>query len=76
MSTLRLLTPREHEVAALVAVGFSNKHIARQLQMAEGTVKVHLHNIFEKLGISNRTTLAALMLGVQKDYAETREYAE
>jgi DNA-binding NarL/FixJ family response regulator len=57
----RVLTAREHEIAGLVAQGLSNKHICRRLAISEGTVKVHLHNMYEKLQISNRTVLAAWM---------------
>ena len=48
------LTPRELEVIQLVADGHRNKAIAAQLGMAEGTVKVHLHNIYDKLGVKGR----------------------
>jgi DNA-binding NarL/FixJ family response regulator len=57
----RVLTAREYEIAGLVAEGLSNKHICRQLAISEGTVKVHLHNMYEKLQIANRTVLATLM---------------
>ena len=57
---LSALTARERELARLVAQGLSNKHIARHLQISEGTVKIHLHNIFQKLELSNRTSLATL----------------
>ena len=53
------LTPREAQVSLLVSEGLSNKLVAWQLNMAEGTVKVYLHNIYEKLGIPNRTALCA-----------------
>jgi Bacterial regulatory proteins, luxR family len=43
----------------VVAQGLSNSQIARQLRIAEGTVKVHLSRIFEKLEIANRTELDA-----------------
>jgi RNA polymerase sigma factor (sigma-70 family) len=59
---LRVLTPREREIIRLVAEGLSNKEIARQLNVSPGTVKVHLHNIFQKLEISNRTVLATIAL--------------
>jgi DNA-binding NarL/FixJ family response regulator len=52
------LTSREWEVARLVAKGLSNKEIARHLDACEGTVKIHLHNIYERLAIKNRTVLA------------------
>ena len=60
------LTPRERQIALLVCTGLSNKQIAQQLTVTEGTVKVHLHNVYEKLAIRNRTMLAllALKLGV------------
>jgi DNA-binding NarL/FixJ family response regulator len=60
------LTPRERQISLLICTGLSNKRIAQQLTVTEGTVKVHLHNVYVKLGISNRTMLAllALTLGV------------
>jgi DNA-binding NarL/FixJ family response regulator len=51
------LTSREAEVVRLVSQGLSNKAVARQLGVQEGTVKIHLHNVFRKLGVSNRTRL-------------------
>jgi len=57
----RVLTAREYEVARLIAQGLSNKHIARALAISEGTVKIHLHNMYEKLGGVNPTSLAVLM---------------
>ena len=61
----RVLTAREYEIAGLVAQGLSNKHIARRLTISEGTVKIHLHNTFEKLGGANRTSLAVRMRNAQ-----------
>lgn len=55
------LSPRQREVAALVAKGLSNKQIATELMLAEGTVKLHLNRIFRRLGIGNRTALAAMI---------------
>ncbi len=52
-----LLTPREIEVVSMVAKGFSNKEIGSHLCIAEGTVKIHLHNIYEKLNIGRRAEL-------------------
>jgi two-component system nitrate/nitrite response regulator NarL len=43
-----------------VSEGATNREIGRRLRLAEGTVKVHLHHIFRKLGIPNRTALAVL----------------
>jgi DNA-binding NarL/FixJ family response regulator len=48
------LTPRESEVAKLVLRGFNNKDIAQQLGLQVGTVKIHLHRIYRKLGVPNR----------------------
>ena len=52
------LTPRELEVARLVANGLRNKEITERLSVSEGTVKIHLHNIYEKLGTNDRVKLA------------------
>jgi DNA-binding NarL/FixJ family response regulator len=51
----RLLTARELQILVLVASGASNAEIARQLWVAEQTVKFHLSNVYRKLGVSNRT---------------------
>ena len=56
------LTERERQIMLLVSEGLSNKEIARRLNVSDGTIKVHLHHIFQKLDISNRTTLAALAI--------------
>jgi DNA-binding NarL/FixJ family response regulator len=52
------LTAREQEIVSLVAQGFRNKEIADKLSISEQTVKNHLHNIFDKLGVSDRLELA------------------
>jgi len=52
------LTAKERAVAGLVAQGLRNKNIAAELGITEGTVKVYLHRIYEKVGVSNRTELA------------------
>ena len=54
----RVLTNRELEIVRLVATGLRNKQIADQLSITEGTVKIHLHTIFEKLGVSSRVELS------------------
>lgn len=55
--TARGLTAREHEVATLVARGLTNKEVALQLGLSEGTVKLHVHNILRKLSLKNRYAL-------------------
>lgn len=60
-----LLTERERQIMHLVSEGLSNKEIARRLNVTDGTIKVHLHHIFQKLDISNRTSLAALFRGTR-----------
>jgi two-component system nitrate/nitrite response regulator NarL len=55
------LTPRENEVLELVSAGLSNKQIARQLSIELSTVKNHMHNILEKLGVHQRTDAAAVL---------------
>jgi len=57
--TDRMLTTREREIALLVAEGLSNKQVGERLNIAEGTVKIHLNNIYRKCGMQNRTLLAA-----------------
>ena len=52
------LTRRERDVAALVAAGQRNRTIAAALGISEGTVKMHLHNVYAKLGLESRTQLA------------------
>ena len=52
------LSQREREIVALVAQGFKNKEIAEKIFISEQTVKNHLHNIFDKLGVSDRLELA------------------
>ena len=54
------LTPREREIINTLCQGHCNKMIARLLNIREGTVKVHLNNIYTKLGVANRTALALL----------------
>jgi DNA-binding NarL/FixJ family response regulator len=51
------LSPREIEIVRLAATGHHNREIAETLHITEGTVKVHLHNIYEKLGIEGRVEL-------------------
>jgi two-component system, NarL family, nitrate/nitrite response regulator NarL len=51
------LTPREVELIRMVAEGLRNREIAERLGIAEGTVKVHLHNVYKKLQVENRVAV-------------------
>ena len=53
-----LLSGREREIVILVCQGFRNREIAEKMFISEQTVKNHLHNIFDKLGVSDRLGLA------------------
>jgi two-component system nitrate/nitrite response regulator NarL len=59
---LQRLTPRERDVVASLCKGYCNKLIARELRISEGTVKIHLFNIFAKMGVRSRTALIAQVL--------------
>ena len=51
------LTRRELEIATLVCGGHSNKFIGREVNLSEGTIKAHIHNILRKLRLQNRSAL-------------------
>ncbi|HEY0169400.1 MAG TPA: response regulator transcription factor [Jatrophihabitans sp.] len=57
-SVLEQLSSREREVLALATQGLANKQIGRSLGIAERTVKVHLGNVFRRIGVSDRTSAA------------------
>jgi two-component system nitrate/nitrite response regulator NarL len=61
-NALTVLTDRERQIMRLVSEGLSNKEVGRRLNIADGTIKQHLHHIYQKLEISNRTVLAALAI--------------
>ena len=63
-----LLTSREHEIMTLVAQGWSNAEIATSLWISRGTVRKHLDNIYEKLGVHTRTAAVAAL----RDEADKR----
>jgi two-component system nitrate/nitrite response regulator NarL len=64
---MALLSDRERQVVDLVSWGLSNKEVARRLSVSEGTVKVHLHRVYQKLSVSNRTMLAVSAALVMQD---------
>ncbi len=61
-NALTVLTDRERQIMRLVSEGLSNKEIGRRLNISDSTIKQHLHHIYQKLEISNRTVLAALAI--------------
>jgi len=66
MSGVPSLTPRQQEILLLMAQGLQNRDIAESLGMLEGTVKVHVKSILQKLGVNNRThaVVTAIRLGL------------
>ena len=52
------LSQREREIIVLIAQGYKNKEIAEKMFITEQTMKNHLHNVFAKLGVSDRLELA------------------
>ena len=61
LSALETLSPRETEVALLLAQGLKNEEIARQLSLSGKTVSTHKHRLFEKLDVRDNVTLARLL---------------
>jgi two-component system nitrate/nitrite response regulator NarL len=61
------LTARERQVITFAAVGLSNKAIGHQLGLTEGTVRIHLHKIYQKMGVVNRTALVAALARERND---------
>jgi DNA-binding NarL/FixJ family response regulator len=59
---VEVLSKRETEIVKMVAAGMRNKEIATKLSIGEGTVKTHLHTIYEKLGVHGRVELAMYAL--------------
>lgn len=60
-----VLTPRQWEVLQAIAAGKSNKIIARELGIAERTIKVHVTAVFRAIGVANRTQAALLVMAVR-----------
>lgn len=63
----RILTPREIEIVRMIAQGLRNRAIAERLSISEGTVKIHLHNVYEKLQVDGRLEL--MLYAQEKDLA-------
>ena len=60
---LATLTPREAEIAALIAAGLANKQVAARLGLTLATVKSHVHHILAKTGLPNRAAVAVAVAG-------------
>jgi DNA-binding NarL/FixJ family response regulator len=58
------LTQRELEILEAVSRGLSNRHVGKELFLSDQTVKFHLHNIYRKLGVANRTEATAAAHGL------------
>jgi two-component system nitrate/nitrite response regulator NarL len=61
------LTVREQQIVALACEGFSNKQIARKLNVTEGTIKCHLHAIYAKLRLRSRYELLIALYRPRSD---------
>ena len=72
MTWWKNLSPREDEVALLVARGLSNKQVAHELGISDGTVKIHMHSIFQKLGTKSRYSLI-ILAGSQRSKTSKRQ---
>jgi DNA-binding NarL/FixJ family response regulator len=68
------LSAREKQVVTLVCNGFSNREIAEKLGVTEGTVKGHLHSIYEQLGVRSRIELMIALVRPQQ--SEVRQADE
>lgn len=68
-AALDALTPRERQILACLALGDSNKGIARKFDLAESTVKIHVQNVLRKLKLSNRVHAAVFAVGLRLDDA-------
>ena len=60
------LTPRETQIARLVADGFVNKEIATKLEISEWTVSTHMRRIFAKLGVETRAAMVLRCFGARQ----------
>ncbi|MGZ4372501.1 MAG: helix-turn-helix transcriptional regulator, partial [Gaiellaceae bacterium] len=69
--SLAALTPREREILHWVARGKSNREIAAVLYLAPGTIRKHLDNVYDKLGVSNRAGAVGRALSI-----ETKTFAD
>jgi len=71
-----VLTTRHYEIATLVSAGLKNKEIARRLHLTEATVKTHLHNIYQKARVPNRTALTARFQAIRQANGHAHEFVD
>ncbi len=77
MYQLGKLTPQEHRVLTLVAKGWSNTKIARELFISPRTVETHLYRVFDKLDVSSRTEAALYILTRDRDpHSQVSRYSD
>ena len=69
-----MLSARELQVTLLAAKGLANKAIARELNITEGTIKLHLHKVYQKLGIEGRRALHGLFRWPPTEHARPLSY--
>jgi DNA-binding NarL/FixJ family response regulator len=67
---LAALSDRQQQVATLLLKGLSNKEIANTLCVSEGTIKCHLHGIYEKLGVQSRIELVLMLSNRSKSQSD------
>jgi DNA-binding NarL/FixJ family response regulator len=67
LESLEQLTPREHEVLRAIGLGMTNREIAQELYITEGTVKTHVTHLFNRLNLRNRSQLAIYARSVFSD---------
>jgi DNA-binding NarL/FixJ family response regulator len=72
----RHLTFRQNQIVTMLKIGSSNREIARVLGVSEGTIKVHLHRIFQRFGVVNRTQLAAQSVAADQIVTPTPKTGE
>jgi DNA-binding CsgD family transcriptional regulator len=67
-----VLSPREDEIARMVAQGYTNRAIAAVLEISSWTVSTHLRRIFDKLGVNSRAAMVARLLELATPFPSTR----
>ena len=66
MFDLGMLTEREQQIVRLICKGLSKKEVGHLLNLSAGTINVHLHKVYEKIGINDRTMLAVAAIATAR----------